>query len=210
MQSATTRVRLSSEQRRKVIIDAASEVFGERGYHGASIEEIARRSGVSVPVIYDHFAGKRALFEHLLERHYEELRAIWIEHPRSESAEHWFAAAVDAWFAYVEHHPFAGRLLFHDTTGDPTIEAAHRAIQLHSRASLLPLTAAAFPQLDGPYAVELAWEAFRATLQGLAIWWYEHPGVPRSTIVAGAMQSVWIGIERGVAGVAWTPRDTLD
>ena len=53
--------RLSAEARREVIEQAASEVFAEHGYHGASIDEIARRSGVSPPVVYDHFESKKAL-----------------------------------------------------------------------------------------------------------------------------------------------------
>ena len=59
---------------------AALEVFGERGYHGASIDEICRRSGVTPPVLYDHFASKQELYERLLERHYAELREIWFRH----------------------------------------------------------------------------------------------------------------------------------
>ena len=62
------RRRLSAAARRELIERAATEVFAERGYAGASIDEIARRSGVTPPVVYDHFASKLALFTRLLER----------------------------------------------------------------------------------------------------------------------------------------------
>jgi len=48
--------------RQAQIVDAASEVFGERGYAGGSMREIAARIGVSEPALYRHFAGKEALF----------------------------------------------------------------------------------------------------------------------------------------------------
>ena len=57
----STRQRLSAEARRELIEQAAGEVFADRGYHGASIDEIARRSGVSPPVVYDHFESKQDL-----------------------------------------------------------------------------------------------------------------------------------------------------
>jgi len=66
--------------RREVIERAASEVFAERGYHGASLDEICRRSGVTPPVLYDHFASKLDLHKHLLERTRDELLQVWREH----------------------------------------------------------------------------------------------------------------------------------
>jgi AcrR family transcriptional regulator len=62
-----------------VIERVATEVFAERGYQGASIDEIARRSGVSAPVVYDHFASKQDLFQRLLVRTRDELLAMWRE-----------------------------------------------------------------------------------------------------------------------------------
>lgn len=200
---------MSARDRREVIEAAATEVFGERGYRGASVAEIARRSGVTVPVVYDHFASKRELYQRLIERHYEELRSIWFEHAASGgTVSSWIAGAIDAWFAYVERHPFAGRMLFRDTTGDLDIEAAHRAIQASSRDELLSLVAtsvAPHVDVDEPHAADLAWETLRSVLQGLALWWFDHPDVPRETIVASAMNSIWIGFERLQQGEAWKP-----
>jgi AcrR family transcriptional regulator len=186
-------------------------VFAERGYRGASIEEIARRSGVTPPVVYDHFASKQALYHALVERHYADLRQVWFEHGPSDEP---FAAripqAIDAWFRYVEAHPFAGRMLFRDTTGDPEVAAGHRRIQERSRGALLPLLVQEADlegvDLTDAADVELAWETLRAVLQGLALWWYEHPDVSRDRIVAAAMNAVWLGFERVFQGEQWRPR----
>lgn len=64
---------LGPERRRPMILDAAFSVFLEKGYEGASMEEIARRAGVSKPVVYSSFAGKDALFGELLHREEERI-----------------------------------------------------------------------------------------------------------------------------------------
>jgi len=202
---------MSAAARRQVIETAATEVFAERGYQGASIDEIARRSGVTPPVVYDHFASKRDLYRRLLERHFAELREVWGRHlPGVDPPERRIARSIDAWFAYLEAHPFAGRMLFRDTTGDPQIEAIHAEVAAQSRAAVMPLFAAepGAEGLAGSLAgegLEMAWVVLRGVLQGLAIWWYEHPGVPREQVVATAMNSLWIGFERVTEGDVWQP-----
>lgn len=48
--------------RRQLIVDAAGQVFNERGYHAASLEEIATRVGITAPALYRHFSNKYELF----------------------------------------------------------------------------------------------------------------------------------------------------
>jgi TetR/AcrR family fatty acid metabolism transcriptional regulator len=48
------------------ILQAAIEVFGERGYQAASMDEIARRAGSSKGGVYFHFPNKQAIFEALI------------------------------------------------------------------------------------------------------------------------------------------------
>ena len=52
-------------------------------------------------------------------------------------------------------------------------------------------------------ALEMAAEVIRAGLTGLAIWWSEHPDVPRERIVATAINAIWIGFERVRRGEGW-------
>jgi AcrR family transcriptional regulator len=205
------RKRLSAAARRDVIAAAATELFAERGYQGASIEEIARRSGVTPPVVYDHFESKQALYRELLEAHFADLRQVWAanftgDDPPAQRV----ARSFDAWFAYVEAHPFAGRMLFRDTTGDPRIAAMHAEVAAGSRAAVMPLVAAEPGTLDlADSAVEatldMTWEVLRGVLQGLAIWWADHPEVPREQVVTVAMNALWVGFERVGRGQPWRP-----
>jgi AcrR family transcriptional regulator len=202
--------RLSAEARREVIEDAATAVFAERGFHQASMGQIADRSEVSVPVVYDHFESKRALHRRLLERHFAELRDVWLEHLAGpEPPEGRIAAAFDAWFAYVEDHPYAWRMLFRDTTGDPEVQAFHREVERESRTVLMPLFAIepGVENIAGSSgaSLEMAWEAVRSVLQGLALWWYEHREVSRAELVTTAMNALWIGFDRVRSGDRWQP-----
>src|SRR5918999_4336747 len=106
---------MTADARRETIEVAATEVFAERGYQGASIDEIARRSGVTPPVVYDHFASKLALHRRLLERTRDELLAMWREQlAGDEPAEQRIPRALDAWARYVEGHPYAARMYFQE------------------------------------------------------------------------------------------------
>ena len=212
------RRRLTAEARRELIEAAAGELFARLGYAATSIDEIARRSGVTAPVVYDHFASKLELHRRLLERHYAELRALWREQLAGEEPpEQRIPQAIDAWFAYVEAHPYAWRMLFRDTTGEPEVQAAHAEVMARSRAALTPLftsqpgvkelVGAGGEALDtGGEALEMAWEVMRAVLQGLALWWYEHQQVPRERVVETAMDALWIGFERLQRGERWQAR----
>ena len=56
----------SAEQRRTQLIEKAEEIFLEQGYHPATMDEIARRAGMSKKTIYTVFESKAALFDALL------------------------------------------------------------------------------------------------------------------------------------------------
>jgi AcrR family transcriptional regulator len=70
----TPKPRLSAAERREQLLDVTKELVGEQGFHGVSIEGIARRAGITRPVVYAHFDDLDALLEAMLER--EALRAL--------------------------------------------------------------------------------------------------------------------------------------
>ena len=62
------RVRMTGKERREQLLDIGRHLFAERGFDGASIEEVASRAGVSKPVVYEHFGGKEGLFAVVVDR----------------------------------------------------------------------------------------------------------------------------------------------
>jgi AcrR family transcriptional regulator len=203
------RRRLSAAERREVIERAATEVFAEHGYQGASMDEIARRSGVSAPVVYDHFSSKLDLHRRLLERTRDELLEMWRTQLSPDGpAEVRIPRALDAWARYVETHPYAARMYFQGPSGDAAARAVHEEVTAPARAAL-GLILAAEPGAEGigggdELAMEMAAEVMRSALTGLAIWWIDHPEVPRERIVETAVNALWIGFERVRSGERWT------
>jgi AcrR family transcriptional regulator len=197
---------MSAAQRREVIERVATEVFAERGYQGASIDEIARRSEVSAPVVYDHFASKQDLYERLLVRTRDELLEMWREQLSSaEPAAVRIPRAIEAWAAYVESHPHASRMYFREATGVPEVQAFQRELHAQARSALGAILgretgAARLAGSEDAEALEMAAEVMRSGLTGLALWWGEHPHVARERIVATAVNVLWVGFERARRG----------
>ncbi|GIF22871.1 AcrR family transcriptional regulator [Actinoplanes tereljensis] len=62
LRSPTSAAATRPPNRKQLIIEAAGQVFSERGYHAASMEEIAAGVGISAAALYRHFPNKYALF----------------------------------------------------------------------------------------------------------------------------------------------------
>ena len=72
----------------EALLDAAAEVFAERGYEGAGVAEIARRAGVTTGAIYSRFSGKADLLVSALDaRTSDELDALFADHRFAGRAE---------------------------------------------------------------------------------------------------------------------------
>ena len=105
--------RLPAHARRRQLLDSALDVFATRGYHGASMNDVADAAGVTKPVLYQHFASKRQLFIDLLEDVGSRLAELisnataTVEGPR-ERVEAGFAA----YFRWIDANRAAFSLLF--------------------------------------------------------------------------------------------------
>lgn len=64
--AGTRRQRRGGAELRAAILEAASEIFLEEGYQGASIEAVIEKVGGSKRAIYSHFGGKKELFSALV------------------------------------------------------------------------------------------------------------------------------------------------
>ena len=65
---------MSAAERREQLLDVTKQLVGEQGFHDLSIEAIAKRAGITRPVIYQHFEDLDALLAAMLER--EAMRAL--------------------------------------------------------------------------------------------------------------------------------------
>jgi AcrR family transcriptional regulator len=208
------RQRLTKDERRMRILEAASQVFADRGYEGASIEEIAEAAGITRPVIYDHFASKRDLHISLLELHMEELLEFMGDRVASqETSEARLEAGMRAFFEFVETHPYAWRILFRDPTpADEEIVAAHQRVNGRVSEALVAMISASPMAENASDTVgnEMAWamwaQIMKNAAHGLAFWWYVNREVPREELVSVTMNALWVGYERFQKGERWVPR----
>ena len=69
---------------RRDILDAAARAFAGRGFHGTTMEDVAREAGYAVGSLYTYFEGKEALYRALLERIVDEMEAI-VDRPMPSS-----------------------------------------------------------------------------------------------------------------------------
>jgi AcrR family transcriptional regulator len=83
VQDVTVPERWTQERRRehtrKLLLDAAQEVFGRRGFEGASLEEIAEAAGYTRGAIYKHFGSKEELFLAVNKRWNEQFLTTFVE-----------------------------------------------------------------------------------------------------------------------------------
>jgi AcrR family transcriptional regulator len=74
---------LQSESTRAELIRVASDLFAERGYPGAALEDMAKKAGLTKGALYHHFRDKRALFQAVVRQVLEDdLRRIQAESKR--------------------------------------------------------------------------------------------------------------------------------
>lgn len=66
MQARPHARRLPAARRRQQLLDVALQVFGDRGFHVTSMNEVAEAAGVTKPVLYQHFRSKRDLYRQVL------------------------------------------------------------------------------------------------------------------------------------------------
>jgi TetR/AcrR family transcriptional regulator len=95
------------------ILDAAEDLFAEKGYSATSLGDVADRVGIRSPSLYNHFKNKEALYEAVLERLLSVFSAPLVELDSgpltNERVFHWLEAIVR------QHHsnPNLARLLQH-------------------------------------------------------------------------------------------------
>lgn len=113
------------------LVEAAARLFLERGYDGASLDDIARAAGVTRQTVYNRFGDKPGLFAATIERHW----AGWGREPRiaevspHDPVETQLRAVARSIVAFTDERQLAfQKLIIAESRRDPTLgEAAFKA-----------------------------------------------------------------------------------
>jgi AcrR family transcriptional regulator len=123
-----TGVRMSAEERREAVLEAAIAEFSLGGLAGTSTEDVARRAGISQPSLFRLFPTKKALFLALVERCYQRIEAAFAgaagdktgEEALEAMGEEYERLLGDRTLLLLQMHAYAA-------CEDPDIRAATRA-----------------------------------------------------------------------------------
>jgi AcrR family transcriptional regulator len=209
--SAPTRRRLTAEERRSAILDAALTAFSQKGYHATSLDDIAGEAGVSKALIYEHFASKQALHADLIARNARELTqrvAGALSGVEIASTVERLATGLEAFFAFVEERRDAWRMLFRDAADPESSAVLDRMVeQVTAEVTVLISQdpgARELTRVGDDRSLRLLAEMLVGGAQSMANWWTDHPEAPRSQLVEIAMDFAWLGLERLSRGERWS------
>lgn len=192
--------RLNATDRREAILDAALPLFAREGYGRASINAIVAATGVTKPVVYDHFGSKRGLYLALLERESDLMLRTALDGfdaagPLDDRLRHVARGTVRA----VRRRPHGARIVLRTPDGDDITRAAHEQLRTraHDLAAVLILADPAFvasPGLSRKASASLHADLQNATLERLALWALAHPNAPATAVAEVFVDVLWNGL----------------
>ena len=123
--------RLPADQRRQQLLDVALRLFAARGFSATTMDDIADGAGVTKPLLYQHFASKRALYLELVDSVAQTmLGAIGKAVAGAEGPRQQVEGGFAAYFDLVVTQADAFRLLFgSEAPDDPGLSAAVRRVE---------------------------------------------------------------------------------
>jgi AcrR family transcriptional regulator len=206
------RGKVPREVREREMLGVAGRLFGERGYHDVSMDEIAQAAGVSKPMVYAYFESKEGLFLACVE-----LATTDLIHTLEEVTPPSLPQDVRLWrgllavFTFIEDHRNSWSLLYPHgpQSGGPFAAGAARANEEMGRllTSIFQESARA-EGLDEKLAAassEPLAHALVAAVVGLGSWWMRHPDQPKELQALRLMNLAWLGLGELSRGKLWLP-----
>jgi AcrR family transcriptional regulator len=161
--------------REQQLLELAEALFAERGYAGASMEELARRAGVTKPVVYELFGSKEGVFGACVDRSIERLAADISSAVRAEGdPEARLRAGGLAFIRFAAGNRVAWDLM----SMGGSFEEKARAVRSSQAELVRQLMAEMAAEGTDPRELEVAAHAVNAAYEGVAHWMWAHPEVP--------------------------------
>jgi AcrR family transcriptional regulator len=183
--------------RERQILSLAEELFAEEGFAGASMDELARRAGISKPIIYALVGSKEQLYRRCVERMSAELSSRLAAAASSETdpAEQ-LRAGVGAFFTFVAEHRRLWEALAWEVTPFAAEAADIRRRQTELVAGLLASNARRVGVNADPLRVEAVAHLLNGAIEALARWWGSHEALSAEQLTDWAVDVILPGLER--------------
>ncbi|GAB3866671.1 TetR/AcrR family transcriptional regulator [Dactylosporangium cerinum] len=199
--------RLPRVVREQQMLDAAVRVFSHRGFHAASMDEIAEVAGISKPMVYAYLGTKDELFVACLHREATRLMeavAAGVLPTAKPDEQLWHG--LRAFFTFVGDHRDGWRVLYRQARSEPHFAgelAGMRARIVEVVAGLLAsaATAAEVPGRPGDFTA-MAY-AYVGAAESLADWLADHEEEDPDHTATRMMNFVWVGADSLLQGRVW-------
>jgi AcrR family transcriptional regulator len=207
-----TRQRLSRGERHELILEHATSVFGTRGYHNVSMDDVAERAGISKALVYQHFESKDELYMAVLRSFQQKLSDMvlpaWAQDlPPQER----FWRGFVAFFTFVEQNKRAWGVLYRDAVEieDALVKGIH-SLNAELAEYIAQVFVAELKDRDVNPVLEqyslVAGHAVVGACHALADYWLDHPEETTLRMAATGMAVLWQGFDSLIEkGTAWTP-----
>ncbi|MBV8444619.1 MAG: TetR/AcrR family transcriptional regulator [Candidatus Dormibacteraeota bacterium] len=182
--------------REQQLLALAGDLFAQNGFAGTSMDELARRAGISKPVVYELLGSKEQVYRRCVLQQSEELAAAIAAATAPETDPgHRLEAGVLAFFRFVQAH----RRVWEALAGEVS-PFAEQAAQVRRRQTELATALIA----DGARALGLELDTTRieatahlvnGAVEGLARWWGEHPELSPEQCAGWVVDLVLPGLE---------------
>jgi AcrR family transcriptional regulator len=160
MSTPPARLRRSSAELHALILRAAEEAFGARGYEATTTRDIAAAADVTEAAIYRHFGSKEALFEAAITRPYREVIAAFLRawEPGSGSDSEVVREFVERFYDFVREHRrlVMAYLTYAEYTPTSGGSVLSRELDLIEQAMIRDRAQRGFVGVDIPVAVRCA------------------------------------------------------
>ena len=189
--------RMPRAVREQQMLDAAVQIFGQRGYMAASMDEIAELAGVSKPLVYLYLNSKEDLFTACIRREAGALvEAVRAGVRRDLPADRQLWEGLGAFFTHTGE-PFAGEVT---AMREEIVAFVTQLILAGAREAHRD------PDLPEREVAGLA-EALVGAAESLAAWANATPGVTAREAAATLMNFAWAGLGDLMEGRPWAPQE---
>lgn len=188
------RRRMARPDRERQMLDVAEEIFADRGYQAASMDEIAAVVGVSKPMLYAYFGSKDGLLLACVRRARTELHEVTTAAvEQGGSALDVLRRGLVAHFDFVDAHARAWALLRAEASLAGPAAAEVERIR-NQQAALIAQSAARFAPHADPLLVEVHAQMLVAATERVSLWRQRHPQLSAEAAAELIVTVVWNGV----------------
>jgi AcrR family transcriptional regulator len=184
--------------RERQLVELGEQLFAERGFAKASMDELARRAGVTKPVIYELFGSKEGLFRACLEglalRLAEEIAEAARgadAHGEAPDPEARLRAGGLAFLRFATENRVAYELLYEGRFSDAAVSVRRRQAAL-----ILELMREMAPADVDSQELEVAAHAVNSAYEGVAHWMWDHPEADVEQLADWTVELLLPGLRR--------------